>query len=152
MHKIKFLLLACIIASMSLALPANAFNDQAVIVYTQDSDTQAFVFSELESVDFANDGSVVINMLSGESVSFPADKFASIRFGEEAAINGISNDISEIHFNHGTITSPYGEILVYNVNGQFAAQGYDQISIDDLPQGVYIVATGGRTLKISVSQ
>ncbi|MCF0219290.1 MAG: hypothetical protein HUK14_05865 [Muribaculaceae bacterium] len=152
MHKISSLFTACALACMASALPAVAAEEQALLVYTQDNASQAFVFSQLESVAFVADGSVVVNMQSGESVSFPADEFAGIRFGEEAEINSIDSDISKISFKDGTITSPFGEIAVYSVTGQFSAQGCDRLSLDGLPAGIYIVSTGGRTLKISVAK
>ena len=152
MHKISSLFTACALACMASALPASAAEEQALLVYTQDNASQAFVFSQLESVAFAADGSVVVNMLSGESVTFGADEFASIRFGEEAEISGVSSDVSMIGFRDGVITSPFGEIVVYSVTGQLSAQGCDQLSLDGLPAGVYIVSTGGKTLKISVAK
>lgn len=91
-------------------------------------------------------GTARINFSLGNSTAS-----VTVTVSEKSAIDNISGDnAAEITVSGREIVSEGNMIEVYNVSGILVASGRDNVSLDAVAQGVYVVRAGSAVKKIAI--
>ena len=106
--------------------------------------------AEIQKITFEN-GNVVVKQTSGESSTFSMSSISRMYFGE--LVTGIRDVPSEGLWDGKSIkVIGDSKVEVFTTSGVAVSQGKysngESVNLDHLPQGVYIVKVGGRSIKI----
>lgn len=125
------------------------------IVNGADGDTDTFLFSSAPVLTY--DGGLVTMRVDSVETEYPVEKISGITFGLTTGISGIR--VSEhLHLSGYRLVlsdlAAGAEIRLLDTGGaelirtRAASDGSASISLYELPKGIYIVYTGGRSYKI----
>ena len=147
-------ILTIILFAMATALPASA---QQMLIEKTGSENEIISLDNLKQITF--DGTTVkIEQTDGRTSSTSMRYIDRISFGDftsidnidsnNALVNYISRDVITINCEAGT------GIAIYSVTGMTllnvrSEADRKQISIANLPKGIYILKVGGQTVKIT---
>lgn len=102
-----------------------------------------------------SDGNLVVTSIDGEQTLTPLTTLSELTFtSEPTAIRSIGTKASDLCIEAGkVVANGAGMLLLYNTNGQLMRQQYvksqrTELSLDELPHGIYIARLGNRILKI----
>lgn len=130
-----------------------AFSQQMMI--ETKNDNSVIELDALRRITF-NGSDVNVLQTNGTTYSAPMNDISRIYFGNFTSIEEITPEegfITYISADEIAINCPAGEIInVYNINGSHLFQVRQQeengsISIAQLPKGIYLLQTTGRTAK-----
>lgn len=134
-------------------LSTPAFSQQMMIETSNDN--SIIELDALRKITF-NGSDVNVQQTNGTIYSAPMSEINRIYFGNFTSIEELAPEkgfISYISADEIAINCPAGEIInVYNINGSHIFQVRQQedngsISIAQLPKGIYLLQTNGRTAK-----
>lgn len=101
-------------------------------------------------------GNLVVTSVDGTETNAALSTLSSITFTVEAtAVRGINAHRNDLCIEAGqVVANGTGMLLLYNANGHVVRQEYvdsqrAEISLRDLPRGIYIARLGNQTLKIA---
>jgi len=146
----KKLLLAFIATLCSLTAFADGEYGLYILPEGASDEPTTFSVSEIQKITFEN-GNVIVKQTSGESSTFSMSSISRMYFGE--LVTGI-RDVSSEGLWDGKSIKVIGDskVEVFTTSGVAVSQGKysngESVNLDHLPQGVYIVKVGGRSIKI----
>ena len=129
-----------------------------------DEDVEGFSFdctdeSVVEMTDMAMENGTIVITVKGLKAGTARINFSlgnstasvTVTVSEKSAIDNISGDnAAEITVSGREIVSEGNMIEVYNVSGILVASGRDNVSLDAVAQGVYVVRAGSAVKKIAI--
>ena len=148
----KRLLLALIATLCSLT--ALADGEYGLYILSEggaSTEPTTFSVSEIQKITFEN-GNVVVKQTTGESSTFSMSSISRMYFGE--LVTGI-REVSSEGIWDGKSIKVLGDskVEVFTTSGVAVSQGEytngESVNLEHLPQGVYIVKVGGRSVKIA---
>lgn len=124
-------------------------------VNATNGDTDTFLFSSTPVLTY--DGGLVTIHVDSIETEYPVEKISGITFSLTTDISGIKVS-DHLHLNGYRLVlsglTPQTEIKLLDTGGsevirtRAASDGSASISLQELPKGIYIVYTGGRSYKI----
>ncbi|MBR1484901.1 MAG: T9SS type A sorting domain-containing protein [Prevotella sp.] len=152
MKTIKTLLMAALLAAGTTAMA----DDYAYLTVNQDSGDASFAVSTISKITF-DATNMIVTLSDGTTQELPLAGLSKMFFtSEPTGIDAVSQGQSQIRLADGAlhVSAPKGaRITLYNMEGKVlrtvTATGDDtQVSVNGLPQGVYIVKVGSQAKKI----
>lgn len=127
----KKLLLIILVTFM--ALPSFSQN---LLIRDKDGNEQSLSLDNLRKLTF-QDGNLVATLYDGSATSYILSSIGKILFSDNTAVKGIATD--------GALS-----VTVYDLSGRIIvndSSSSPQSLLEDLPKGVYLLRTGGKTVK-----
>jgi hypothetical protein len=147
-------ILTVILFAMATALPASA---QQMLIEKTGSENEIISLDNLKQITF--DGTTVnIEQTDGKTSSTSMEYIDRISFGNFTSIDDVESDGALVDYVSRDIISVEcvtgTEIAIYSVTGMrlldiSSEAGRRQISIANLPKGIYILKIGDKTAKIA---
>ena len=143
MKKILFTLL------MLVGVVSAQAEGSALCVTRTNGEVAYYILSEKPVVSF---GETTMLIVAGNaSTEYQRTEVEKFTFVDKKAITGIAQ-IGEgstvFQYQDNTIRAVGGAIQVYNSQGKLVKQGEDTVSLNDQPQGVYVVKMNQQTIKV----
>lgn len=145
-----FLSLALLFGSTAIAL-ADSYNYLTLVSTNIES---SVALRTIKRITFS-DGNLVVTTVDGEQTLTPLTTLSELTFtSEPTAIRSIGSKGCDLCIQAGkVIADGTGMLLLYNAKGQLMRQQYvksqrTELSLDELPHGIYIARLGNRILKI----
>lgn len=139
--------------TVTTCLTASATDFYLWVTQTTGDET-SWALSDVRKITFSN-GNVVVTATDGTSSTFAMSEVSKLNFQTSpTAINSLQTE-SSVRFNgdnlqvsasEGTavdVYSPTGTLV-----GKASVDGSGQVSLSNLPKGVYMVKVGGKTSKV----
>ena len=143
MKKILFTLL------MLAGLVSARAEESALCVTRTNGQVAYYILSEKPVVTFGETTMLIVT--SNVSTEYQRTEVENFTFVDKKAITGIAQ-IGEgntvFQYQDNTIRGAGGAIQVYNSLGKLVKQGEGIVSLDNQPQGVYVVKMNQQTIKV----
>ena len=143
MKKILFTLL------MLAGLVSARAEGSALCVTRTNGQVAYYILSEKPVVTFGETTMLIVT--SNVSTEYQRTEVENFTFVDKKAITGIAQ-IGEgntvFQYQDNTIRGAGGAIQVYNSQGKLVKQGEGIVSLDNQPQGVYVVKMNQQTIKV----
>lgn len=113
---------------------------------------QSITLSTVQKITF-NSTQVLVTTTEGV-VTFPLSEMEKMTFtAERTAIERLPEKSDNLHFENGKLQTGSGILRIYNAGGALiqiadVKEGQGAISLEGLPEGLYIVSQGKETIKI----
>lgn len=142
-------------ASIVLSVAGGEISDEDVEGFSFDCTDESVV----EMTDMAMENGTIVITVKGLKAGTARINFSlgnstasvTVTVSEKSAIDNISGDnAAEITVSGREIVSEGNMIEVYNVSGILVASGRDNVSLDAVAQGVYVVRAGSAVKKIAI--
>jgi len=127
----KLLLIALVTL---LAMPAFG---QDLLIRDKDGNEQSLNLDNLRKLTFEQ-GNLVATLNDGSATSYILSSISKMLFSDNTAVEGIATD--------GSLP-----VSVYDLSGRIVVKdnaASTESIIEDLPKGIYLLRTGGKTIKI----
>lgn len=127
----KLLLIALVTL---LAMPAFS---QDLLIRDKDGNEQSLNLDNLRKLTFEQ-GNLVATLNDGSATSYILSSISKMLFSDNTAVEGIATD--------GSLP-----VSVYDLSGRIVVKdnaASTESIIEDLPKGIYLLRTGGKTIKI----
>lgn len=136
-----------IVLAMILAGTAAEAEDYALKVTFHEGQDATYVLSTKPVITYSEE-KVMIKTASLED-EYPLESVKSFSFVENgySGLEAICENVV-YDFRDNIFTCENHTIRVINLNGQCVAAGEDRVSMEALENGVYLVNTGNRTIKV----
>lgn len=126
---------------------ASAHAEWALKVSLADGSEPTYVLAEKPAITF--EGQNMVIKTSDASTEYPRADVINMTFTSEvSSVEDITNTSSILSYVGGVVVAPDTDIMVYDLNGRMCISGHGEVSLDQLPAGIYIVATPYQTLKV----
>ena len=117
-----------------LAMPAFG---QDLLIRDKDGNEQSLNLDNLRKLTFEQ-GNLVATLNDGSATSYILSSISKMLFSDNTAVEGIATD--------GSLP-----VSVYDLSGRIVVKdnaASTESIIEDLPKGIYLLRTGGKTIKI----
>lgn len=139
----KFLLSVALITAGILSAHA----EWALKLTLNDGTQPCYVLAERPVIKM--DGSEMIISCNGATTSFARTSVQNMTFIDRtSSVTDIEGATSVLVYADDNIKAPGAIIKVYDLAGRQCISGYEELSLKDLPAGIYVVSTPYQSLKI----
>ena len=117
-----------------LAMPAFS---QDLLIRDKDGNEQSLNLDNLRKLTFEQ-GNLVATLYDGSATSYILSSISKMLFSDNTAVEGIASDA----------TLP---VSVYDLSGRVIvseSSASPEAVMEDLPKGIYLLRTGGKTIKL----
>ena len=144
-----------VVAALALTTCANAVADEYTYIteVRLDGDEQSVALSVVKKVVFT-ETDVVIVTTAGDIVC-PLTNFKNLTFADQPTdIKTLKDSSNSLNVTGNKLTvNGNGIVLIYSRSGQLVgavkAEGSTALSLESLPQGIYIVTFGEESIKVT---
>ncbi len=125
----------------------SAHAEWALKLTLNDGTQPCFVLAERPVIKM--DGGEMVISCNGATASYARTAVQNMTFVEKtSSVTDIEGATSVLVYTDFTAKAPESVIKVYDLAGRMCLSGYEELSLKDLPAGIYVVSTTSQSLKI----
>ncbi|WP_279147690.1 T9SS type A sorting domain-containing protein [Segatella bryantii] len=127
--------------------------DKSLIITFNDNTTQIFALSDLPNIKMQNDKMTIVAGLT--TAEYDLYKVRTFTFGESTGIEDVTNEKLTFEGNSLIIPGSSNQIRIFSIDGMCVSFDSTQLgsftvlNLESLPQGVYVINTNGKSVKIT---